>query len=66
MGMRPIHHRIVVMIKEFKVFKKNVMGKSGLEAGHIGTREGERVLTGAGKQKWPRVVRTLHKPACMV
>lgn len=61
-GIVSIHPRTVKM-KEFKEFRRKVLGKCGRESGHAGTKVG--VLRGAGKQGWPGVVRTQHKPTCL-
>lgn len=62
MGRIPVHHRVVVMIKEPGGFGKHFMGKCGFVAEYVGTGEGETVHREAGKKKWPAAVRTQRQP----
>jgi len=50
MGIIPICHSTVVMIKTLEELRKNFMGKCRFKAGHVGTRKGEIVRTEAGSR----------------
>lgn len=46
MGIMPVPHRIIVMMKELEEFRENFMGKCGFEAGPGGPREEEKACVG--------------------
>lgn len=61
-GQIPVHHRVVVMIKELEGYEKHFMGKCGFVAEYVGTGEGETVHREAGKKEWPAAVGTQRQP----